>query len=82
MLENANDARTLGGVLQLVFFGGDIERELLFDERVVSGILVGGNTAVGRQAELRAQRTHQLLGVRDGGFRRLGLTIDEVGIAP
>ena len=82
MLENANDARTLGGVLQLVFFGGDVERELLFDERVVAGILVGGNAAVGRQAELRAQRAHQLLGVRDGGFRRLGLAIDEVRIAP
>src|SRR6185312_11236556 len=82
MLEDANDARTLGRILQLVLFRRDIERELLFDEREIAGIFIGGNAAVGRQTELRAQRAHQLLGVHDGGFRRLGLAVDEVRIAP
>ena len=48
MLEDAHDARTLGGILQLVLFRRDVERQLLLDERVVAGILVGGNTAVGQ----------------------------------
>ena len=45
----------LGGIVELVGFGGDVDRQLPLDEQEVRRIFVGRDGAIGRKAELRCR---------------------------
>ena len=81
-VENADEARAFGGVIEFVLFWRDADRQLLLDEDEVGGVFVCRDAAVGGQAEGRAELFGEAGGVRDGGVVVGGFARDEGLVFP